>query len=132
MTVLVPVSWGELIDKITILTIKAERFTDPVKARHVAHELALLTGTRDRALDGAAPPPAEVAATTAELAAVNRRLWDVEDELRACEARNDFGSGFVALARSVYLHNDRRAALKRKLNELLGSEVFEEKQHPAY
>jgi tetratricopeptide (TPR) repeat protein len=119
----VPVSPGELLDKITILEIKAERFTDPAKLRNVRTELAQLVAARDRALT----PSAELDRLTAELKAVNETLWQIEDDIRLCENRKDFGVSFVALARSVYRNNDHRAEVKRRINDLLGSAIIEEK-----
>jgi hypothetical protein len=126
--VLVQVAPGELLDKLTILQIKAERITDPDKLRHVRDELHTLAAARDEAL----PASAELVRLTAELREVNERLWDVEDELRRCEARQDFGGRFVDLARSVYKTNDRRAAIKRQINDLLGSALVEEKSYAPY
>jgi hypothetical protein len=119
---------GELLDKITILEIKSARISDPAKLANVRAELAVLTTTRDRALllaQGVTP-------LVAELRAVNEALWEVEDAIRLCERGGDFGPHFVELARSVYRHNDRRAALKRRINELLGSPLVEEKDYTAY
>jgi hypothetical protein len=125
---LIEVPAGELIDKITILEIKGQRIADPEKLRHVRAELAALTAVRD----GALPPAPELADLTARLKAVNEALWQVEDEIRDCERRQDFGPRFVELARSVYRNNDRRAALKRAVNELLGSRLVEEKSYAPY
>lgn len=125
MKLLIPVSAGELIDKITILRLKAERIGDPVREANVRRELALLETVRAGflgSLDGLAP-------LMAELQAVNAALWDVEEGKRDCERRQDFGPAFVALARSVYLENDRRAALKRRIDDLAGSDLVEEKSH---
>jgi hypothetical protein len=126
--VLVEVAPGELLDKITILEIKAARIADAAKLRHVREELRVLTAARD----GALPASAELARLMAELKAVNEQLWDVEDELRCCEANRSFGKRFIELARSVYKTNDRRAALKRQVNELLGSHLVEEKSYAPY
>ena len=114
---------GELIDKITILEIKAERLTDSAKLGHIRVELEALRAARERGV----PPSPELAALTAELRAINEALWQIEDDLRLCERRQDFGPRFVELARSVYATNDRRAERKRRINELLGSELVEEK-----
>ena len=124
----VEVPAGELIDKITILGIKSDRLSDPDKLRNVRTELATLEAARDAAL----PESAALTALTAELRGVNETLWGVEDEIRLCERDGDFGERFVALARSVYRHNDRRAALKRRINELLGSRLVEEKGYAQY
>ena len=127
-SITVEISPGELIDKITILEIKSERIADPAKLLNIRQELASLAAARDRAL----PPAAELARVTAELRAVNERLWQVEDALRVCEKAGDFGSRFVELARSVYRLNDERAGFKRKINELLGARFLEEKSYEAY
>ena len=123
--ILVPISPGELLDKISILEIKAQRFTEPAKLAHVHQELALLAAARDRAIR----PSADLARLAAELRAVNEALWQVEDDVRVCERRADFGPGFVELARSVYRLNDQRAAVKREVNALLASPLMEEKSY---
>ncbi len=122
MTLLAPVSWGELVDKITILEIKAARIADPAKLANVRNELQALTQVRDA--KGSAP-----ASLVAELRRVNEQLWDIEDQIRECEERGDFGQRFVELARSVYKTNDRRAALKRQVNDAMGSDLVEEKSY---
>ena len=128
MPILAPVSWGELLDKITILDIKAERIADADKLANVRREREALVAVAAQA-DTARP---EVAALIDDLRAVNTTLWEVEDEIRDCERAKEFGPRFVALARQVYHTNDRRAALKRDLNRLLGSELVEEKSYQAY
>ena len=120
-----PVSAGELIDKITILRIKAERLTDPVKLGNVRKELDALLEVQERRV----PVVEEVGAMMAQLQEVNEMLWRVEDEIRECERGGDFGEAFVELARSVYRHNDRRAELKRGINAVLGSRLVEEKSY---
>ena len=124
----VEVSPGELIDKITILEIKAERIADPEKLTNVHRELRSLTATREKALD----PSPELDEFTAELRGINERLWEIEDDIRDCERKRDFGERFIGLARAVYRTNDRRAAAKRSINELLGSELVEEKDYADY
>ena len=123
---LAPVSWGELLDKITILEIKAERIADPAAHANVVHELALLR-------EVAAPvlPQPDLAPLIDGLRRVNLALWQIEDDIRAREAAGDFGTGFIELARAGYLTNDERAALKRQVNALLRSELVEEKYHAA-
>jgi len=125
MLIHIPVSAGELVDKITILRVKAQRI-DSAKQSNVIRELHLLEAILDRDL----PRSPELAALTLGLAEVNARLWDIEDGKRACERRGAFGSDFVELARSVYIENDRRAAIKRRINEITGSEIIEEKSYP--
>jgi len=126
--VLVEIAPGELLDKITILEIKREHIADAAKLRHVEVELAALQAVRQDTL----APSEPLAALTAELKAANEQLWQVEDDIRDCERRKDFGPRFIELARSVYRHNDRRAALKRRINELLGSRLIEEKAYAPY
>ena len=128
MSVLVPVSWGEVIDKITILEIKAERLADPAKLANVRRELDELVAVREREFPAHAP----LAALAAELKAINEELWVVEDDIRDCERAKDFGPRFVALARAVYVTNDRRAQVKRRVNDLLGSALVEEKSYAPY
>lgn len=130
MQVTVPISVGELLDKITILEIKAERIADREKRANIDRELALLGERRD-ALGLSRPEvaPSDLKRLIAELGQVNRRLWDVEDELRRLETLKEFGPDFVQLARSVYRENDRRAEIKRQLNRLTGSALVEEKSY---
>jgi hypothetical protein len=126
--ILVPIAPGELIDKITILEIKNERIEDAAKRANVRLELVALSEVRDAAV----PASAELRELTAALKSVNETLWEVEDDIREHERREDFGPGFVELARSVYKTNDRRAALKRDINTLLGSALVEEKSYAPY
>ncbi|MEX2630986.1 MAG: hypothetical protein WD341_13705 [Tistlia sp.] len=128
MAVLIPVSWGEVVDKLTILEIKAERIGDPAKRANVVAERDLLREVRDRE----AAASAALEDLTRRLRAVNAELWDIEDALRDCERAGDFGPRFVELARSVYVTNDRRAELKREISALLGSSLVEEKSYAAY
>ena len=125
---LVPVSFGELLDKIAILQIKSERMSDPAKLANVRKELSALEHSwmQHPAAGG------DIAQLRAQLKAVNERLWDIEDEIRDCENAGDFGEKFISLARSVYITNDRRAALKREVNSTLGSGLVEEKSYQAY
>lgn len=132
MTIQVPVSWGELIDKIAILEIKSERISDAAKLVNVRAELAALAGVRDANLPSDQKVLADLATLTADIKKVNEALWEIEDDIRDCERDKDFGPRFVELARSVYKTNDRRAALKRDINTLLGSELVEEKSYQSY
>jgi hypothetical protein len=124
----IPVSWGELLDKITILEIKSERLRAPAALANAAHELALL---RAIVAELSEAPPG-LAALRGELAGVNRRLWDIEDDIRRKEASAVFDAGFIELARAVYRSNDERSRIKRAINELLGSDIIEEKQYVGY
>jgi len=124
-TILTPTSPGDLIDKITILQIKRERFTDPKKLANVQRELDILTQTLTRSL----PESPQLTKLSAQLKKTNEALWDVEDNIRLCDKAADFGPRFIELARSVYHHNDIRCALKRQINELLGSDLIEEKSY---
>ena len=124
----IDVAPGELLDKISILEIKCERITDLAKLANVRAELVTLAATRSRAIPGSA----ELAELFAKLRAVNENLWNVENEIRRCERDKDFGPCFVELARRVYRHNDCRAAIKRQINEMLGSTLIEEKDYVPY
>ena len=124
----IPISPGELIDKITILELKLENIAEPDKLANVRREWEALTAARDAAV--ASSP--ELIGLTADLKAVNGRLWTIEDDIRDCERQKDFGADFVALARSVYINNDDRARLKRSINDLLGATIVEEKSYQQY
>ena len=127
-TVTIEIAPGELIDKITILQIKTERMGDAEKLANVRIELDVLSASRDAAI----PPSTEMDRLSACLKSVNEELWVIEDDIRDCERAGDFGPRFVELARAVYRTNDRRAALKREINVLLGSALVEEKSYQPY
>ena len=130
MSVRIEVSCGELLDKITILEIKRERIADPEKVANVARELGVLSQAwAGLALDAVAPDVADVRRALKE---VNERLWVIEDDIRQLEREQRFDADFVALARSVYRVNDERARLKRRVDELLGSRLVEEKSYAPY
>lgn len=121
----VPVSLGEAVDKITILRLKSHFIREADKLANIARELQMLE-------EAARDYLPQVTDLTAALQTVNARLWQIEDEIRLCEARGDFGPEFIALARAVYYQNDERAALKRAINQALGSVLVEEKSYQAY
>jgi hypothetical protein len=122
---LVPLSWGEILDKITILQIKDACITDAAKRANVAAELAALGAI-------AAPVLAEAAPLVAQLKAINESLWEIEDKIRDKEAAQNFDGEFIALARAVYHTNDERAAVKRAINLALKSALVEEKSYKPY
>jgi hypothetical protein len=127
-TIAVPVAFGELIDKITILEIKRVRIQDPDRLSHIEYEYRLL-------LDkwaAAAPDDPKLSELRDALQAVNETIWRIEDDIRDHERRGDFGPGFIALARAVYRNNDRRAAIKREFNQWLNSAIVEEKSYTDY
>ncbi len=126
--VLVPISPGELLDKITILRIKSARITDPAKVGNVRLELGLLEKTWHESGCAAGNIGAEERA----LHAVNERLWDIEDRIREKEAHQTFDRDFIELARAVYMYNDERAAIKKRVNLALGSRIIEEKSYKPY
>ena len=128
MALKMEVSIGEFLDKITILEIKSERIEDPGKLENVAKELDLLRGTWERSQLSAT----DIASQMKALKQVNEALWDIEDKIRRKEADQSFDDEFLQLARSVYQSNDHRAAIKRELNSLLGSDLVEEKSYPDY
>jgi hypothetical protein len=125
---LVPISPGELIDKITILEIKSQRISDAVKLANVRAELALLMETWRASPWSAAGIDAEWAG----LRAVNEKLWVIEDQIRDKERDARFDEEFIELARAVYITNDQRAAIKKRINTRLGSTLVEEKSYADY
>jgi hypothetical protein len=124
----VPVSPGELLDKITILRIKSARMQDAAKLAHVRAELEAL----ERIWNASPYARVDVAGDVSALLAVNERLWTIEDDIRDKERAQTFDGDFVRLARAVYIENDERAAIKRRLNVKLGSSLIEEKSYAEY
>ena len=125
---LVPISPGELIDKITILEIKSQRMTDAAKLHNVRTELSLLSDTWKASPFSAT----DISAEWAALRDVNAKLWDIEDDIRDKERDGRFDAGFIELARAVYVTNDERAAIKKRINTKLGSALVEEKSYKDY
>lgn len=121
----IPVSWGELADKVSILEIKCARLRAPEARANASRELSELMAVLGPVVDG-------IAAERAALTAVNTRLWEIEDAIREKEAAQDFGAEFVALARSVYRENDERGRIKAAINRALRSALVEEKQYSRY
>jgi len=128
MSIYVETSPGELLDKISILEIKMERMHDEEKLRNVRIELDALK----EAGRGEIVSSPELNDLFDRLKSVNEELWDIEDEIRVCERKMDFGKTFVRLSRGVYHSNDRRSGLKRRINELLGTRIMEEKSYAPY
>ena len=124
----VPVSPGEVLDKITILEIKSERMDDPDKLANVRRELELLQVTWQQTVDD----DETVRRIHAELKSINEALWEIEDDIRDKERAREFDKRFIELARSVYVTNDQRANAKKELNIYLGSEIVEEKSYQDY
>ena len=125
--ILVPISVGELMDKITILEIKSERIKNPSQLENILRELEALRAVRLRDIERDM-----LDKLSAELKRVNAKLWDVEDAIRDCEARSDFGEPFIELARMVYQLNDERSRLKKAINLASGSRLVEEKSYSFY
>jgi hypothetical protein len=125
---LVPISPGELIDKITILEIKSQRMSDAAKLHNVRTELSLLSETWKASPFSAT----DISAEWAGLRDVNGKLWDIEDRIRDQERDGRFDAQFIELARAVYFTNDERAALKKRINTRLGSALVEEKSYADY
>ena len=119
--ILAPVSPGELIDKLTILQIKSRRITDATKLANVRRELEVLT----RCWRESPWAETDIRADEAALLAVNERLWDIEDRIRDKERARTFDAGFIELARAVYIENDERATIKKRINTALGSTIVE-------
>jgi len=124
----VPVSPGELLDKITILRIKSLRIADAAKVTNVRLELALL----ERVWATLGSAARQVTADEQALQQVNEQLWDIEDRIRDKEAAGSFDQDFISLARAVYQRNDERAAIKKRVNVALGSRIVEEKSYRPY
>ena len=125
---LIPISVGELIDKITILRIKQQKADDPEKLANIENELKQLESEWDQSDYSAV----DISELTQKLTAVNETLWNIEDDIRAKEAAKEFDDAFIALARAVYQQNDLRAALKKEINAKTGSSLTEEKLYQKY
>jgi hypothetical protein len=130
MLIEAPISLGELIDKITILEIKALNITDENKLKNVTHELHILNEKITNLLDAAGV--AKLAPLKQALKNINQALWVIEDDIRDCEYVKDFSDKFIQLARAVYVTNDKRAAVKKDINLAFGSELIEEKSYKDY
>jgi len=135
MVISVPISWGELVDKITILEIKMtileikmDRIKDAEKLANINRELQSLR----LIFENGCAEPEKIGQVKAELREVNEKLWMIEDDIRKCEKEKDFSQRFIELARAVYINNDQRAAFKREINTILNSELFEEKSYEDY
>lgn len=128
MILQVPVSVGEVVDKVTILEIKSDRISDEAKLKNIRAELEQIRPL----VSGGVFASAEVTALFDGLRMVNSELWDIEDDIRAEEAAGRFGERFIELARAIYVTNDRRAELKKKINLATGSDLVEEKSYEDY
>ena len=124
----IPISWGELFDKITILQIKLENITSKNALENVEQELKKLQSI----LTQYCLKTMETTQLEGELRQINQQLWDIEDQIRDKERNNSFDDEFIQLARSVYITNDERSRIKRKINDMLGSELVEEKSYAKY
>jgi hypothetical protein len=124
----IPISWGELLDKITILEIKLEKLTSKSALGNVMREFAQLRSISNTNIS----KTTEAVQLEIELKQINQKLWDIEDKIRAKEKNNAFDDEFIQLARSVYVTNDERSRIKKKINEVLGSELAEEKLYFQY
>ena len=127
-TLQVPISWGELFDKITILQIKLENLTSNNALKNVEWELKKLQSISTQYC----PKTLETIQLEGELRQINQQLWDIEDKIRDKERHNAFDDEFIQLARSVYITNDERSRIKRNINDMLGSELVEEKSYAKY
>ncbi|MES2673401.1 MAG: DUF6165 family protein [Pseudomonadota bacterium] len=130
MLIQAPISLGELIDKITILEIKAVNITEAVKLKNVTHELDILNEKINHLLDAAGIK--KLAPLKQALKDINQELWVIEDDIRDCEYAKDFSDKFIQLARAVYITNDQRATVKKDINIAFGSELIEEKSYKNY
>tara|TARA_B100001939_G_scaffold347799_1_gene370671 strand:+ start:1623 stop:2009 length:387 start_codon:yes stop_codon:yes gene_type:complete len=126
MIIKVPISFGELVDKITILRIKQNKIDDKEKRKFIEDELQVLVRYFS------SYSSVDIVREFTELENVNKKLWDIEDKLRVKESKKEFDKEFVELARSVYFTNDKRAEIKKKINELTGSDIIEVKSYVEY
>ena len=124
-TPLIPISWGELIDKITILEIKQTHIKSPIALANINKELSYL----NEIIENSTGVAELISDLKQQLLDVNKRLWQVEDDIRDKELKQDFDIGFIELARRVYRLNDERAELKKSINQVLNSELVEEKSY---
>ena len=127
MIIQVPISLGELVDKITILELKLEYIQDKDKLSNVQKEYELLTKVLAESIE-----TSQIEKLKVELKEVNRKLWFIEDDIRDCERSKDFGEMFIKLARSVYFTNDKRSEIKKDINLKFGSDILEEKSYESY
>ena len=128
MKILIPVSVGELVDKITILAIKSNLITDTEKLKNIDKELSALR----KVLDSLNLDSDNFSNMYTDLLDTNMKLWQIEDEIRILEKKNDFGENFISLARDVYITNDIRFDIKNKINDFFGSSYKEEKSYEEY
>lgn len=126
--ILTPVSFGEILDKITILEIKSINIDDQKKVKNVQHELNILQKTWDEHVTASD----KIIELKQQLKDVNQSLWNIEDNIRIKEYKKQFDDEFIQIARSVYFENDKRAAIKKEINLLLGSDLIEEKSYQDY
>lgn len=129
--ILIEIAPGELVDKLTILEIKFERIEDPEKRANIYRELKTIRKCYARFFEHSAAITG-ITRLREQLRDINRKLWDIEDEIRECERMGDFGDRFIDLARSVYRTNDERAALKRRVSQMFDSPFVEEKSYNSY
>ena len=128
MSIKIQISPGELIDKFTILDIKLNRIKEQEKTQNIRKEHKILK----RQIEKNLPKSKRLSALISKLKIINKTLWDIEDQIRVCERKQDFEKKFIKLARSVYQKNDLRSSYKREINTLLGSEIIEEKSYESY
>jgi len=128
MKIQIPVSPGELLDKLSVLEIKAVRISDAQSLKNIRYELDLLSQVRERDI----PRTEELDRRYLALKKLNETLWDIENKIRTCERNHDFNKSFITLAQSVYHTNDERAKIKKQINTLLGSSITEEKSYTPY
>ena len=126
--IIIPVSSGELIDKISILKIKKKKILNKSKLKNINNELSLLNEIYKRNLK----KNKRILLYEKELIKINKKLWNIEDKIRLLESKKNFNQKFIDLARAVYINNDQRSEIKKKINELTGSYLIEEKSYKSY
>ncbi len=133
MIVKAPISFGELVDRIGILKIKQEKIKDTEKLTNINFEYdTLYVIFKDTLKELPTSNEPQLIGLSVKLKNINKKIWDIEDGIRDCEKNKDFGPRFIEYARGVYLNNDERAAIKREINDLVGSKIVEEKSYTGY
>ena len=126
--ILIPISVGELVDKISILKIKKKKILNKAKQTNIIKELNFL----EKIYKSNFTKNKKIKLYEKELIKINKNLWEIEDQIRNCESKKNFNEIFINLARAVYLNNDKRAIVKKKINLLTKSRIVEEKLYKSY
>ena len=126
--IIIPVSTGELIDKIAVLKIKKKIIFNKSKLKNINNELSLLNEIYKNNFKN----NKKLLLYEKKLIKINKKLWDIEDKIRFLESKKNFNQQFIDLARAIYINNDKRSEIKKKINKLTGSRLIEEKSYKSY